>query len=1054
MNIKIISAGAGSGKTFRLTEELVEAIRGGVRADGIIATTFTNKAAAELKERVTIKLLEEGLIDEAHAFNNALIGTVHSIGVQLLRRFAFVAGVSPAVDILPDEEHQDIFNRSMVNALTEARMDTMEDLVAKFDLSDPFRPFDWRGDVRQVADQARINDFSKEDLQNSKRKSLEQLFQFLGQPAADGHLLEEKLLSEIKLTRNALKNNVADTTATTRKVIGQLDAIEKKYSISGRFVWKDWITLANLKPAKKSIDCMEGLVEAAQQVDHHPQLRSDLETFIGMVFDMAMDAIDAYAAYKKQRGLIDYSDMETHIRDLLKHPEVALVLQEEIDLLMVDEFQDTSPIQLDIFWKIAQLVKESVWVGDPKQAIYSFRGAEPALMDGIVAVTGGIKKENILPYSWRSRADLVYFTNAVFTKAFVDMPRDRVALVPKRTPEEDSVGMENALIHWVLHHEEKPKGVIKKEWVQMSMAFSLQEWLQGEHWFKPKNEVNPRYIRPGDVAILLRTNKEVQDMSRALNMAGLDSAVAGVGLVNTAEVTLVLACLRILLSHHDSLAVAEALKYGEDWSLEEILAHRHDFLASEGEGVWAEDIPIIEKLQDLRKLIPDMTITEVLDLVLERIQIRRIVKHWSGSSQRLDNIALLRGAAKQFEDLCRRTHRPSTPAGFVIYMDELAQNEQDKKSGGENPLAVNVLTYHKSKGLEWPMVICASLGANLRINPFGVKIVNESVEMDVHNLLANRWLRYWISPFGKKPEKSRFFEQLSQHAIYLSETRHAQEEEARLLYVGITRARDYLVLPYVRGQMGWLNRVATGDKDFDLLEDVPMKEWLKWEGQSLPLTYERYDYGTYFSSIEKKMSAVTITAPKESHQGHLPYFWDVNLERPKQAKVFKSGALVSFAEPLTMTDIENLPEAASALHAMTIGFRQNQPVHNQMMVERILGNYRLDLDAEEVLDYVTRLHLFLQEKMGAEPIHRRYLLEKKHQNRQVSLQIDFWQQANHQIHILQNHFPGVAKRTPAKQVEELSNFFSWVREIAPQGVDFERGWVHLSLTGMVGELTV
>ena len=117
-NIKIISAGAGSGKTYRLTEEMVALLKGGVRASGIIATTFTKKAAAELQERVRVKLLEQQLSKEADQLTNAMIGTVHGLGVQLLKRFAFEAGVSPQVDIIADEDHQLLFNQSLTTVLT------------------------------------------------------------------------------------------------------------------------------------------------------------------------------------------------------------------------------------------------------------------------------------------------------------------------------------------------------------------------------------------------------------------------------------------------------------------------------------------------------------------------------------------------------------------------------------------------------------------------------------------------------------------------------------------------------------------------------------------------------------------------------------------------------------------------------------------------------------------------------------------------------------------------------------------------------------------------
>ena len=132
MNLRIISAGAGSGKTYSLTQEMAKLLapQGGepaeVRASGSIATTFTNKAAAELKERVRIQLLEDGLTKEADELGNAMIGTVHAIGVQLLKRFAFEAGVSPEVDIIADTDQQTLFNQSLATVIPIELIQEME----------------------------------------------------------------------------------------------------------------------------------------------------------------------------------------------------------------------------------------------------------------------------------------------------------------------------------------------------------------------------------------------------------------------------------------------------------------------------------------------------------------------------------------------------------------------------------------------------------------------------------------------------------------------------------------------------------------------------------------------------------------------------------------------------------------------------------------------------------------------------------------------------------------------------------------------------------------
>ena len=183
MSIRIISAGAGSGKTYRLTAEMVKLLERGVRPSGIIATTFTRKAAAELQERVRIKLLENGMHNEAEELTNALIGTVHGLGVKLLQRFAYEAGVSPDIGIMADEDQQVMFNQSLAVVLTQERVQIMEDLCDKLGLHKRGH-YDWRKEVRQLAEIARTNNFSQGIIEESKIKSFDSFFEYLDEPVA------------------------------------------------------------------------------------------------------------------------------------------------------------------------------------------------------------------------------------------------------------------------------------------------------------------------------------------------------------------------------------------------------------------------------------------------------------------------------------------------------------------------------------------------------------------------------------------------------------------------------------------------------------------------------------------------------------------------------------------------------------------------------------------------------------------------------------------------------------------------------------------------------
>ncbi len=431
MNLRIISAGAGSGKTYRLTQEMTALLEKDVRASGIIATTFTNKAAAELQERVRISLLAKGQTAEADQLSNAMIGTVHGLGVRLLQRFAFEAGVSPQVDIIAEEDQQQLFNQSLATVLTESRVDQMEALSERLGLTQQAYS-DWRYVLKQLTEIIRSNNFSKEVITKSKINSVKTFLDLLGEPKPlTGESYEDRLNSLMKATISRLGHN-EDHTKKTQGALSTLKGMQRALENRGHLSWHEWAKISKLGVGAKSRDDAADLIEFAYHHYQHPGFHDDIRSFTYLLFDLAQSAIEEFDQYKKKRGLIDYTDMETLVNQLLDQPTIKEVLKAEIDLLMVDEFQDTSPIQLEIFLKLSRIARYSVWVGDPKQSIYGFRGADPELMQAIIQQQGGINPKDIQEFSWRSRELIVNTTNALFTKAFPDLPEEQVALKAKR----------------------------------------------------------------------------------------------------------------------------------------------------------------------------------------------------------------------------------------------------------------------------------------------------------------------------------------------------------------------------------------------------------------------------------------------------------------------------------------------------------------------------------------------------------------------------------------------------------------------------------------------
>ena len=889
MNLKIISAGAGSGKTYRLTQEMVSLLaNGNVRAGGIIATTFTNKAAAELQERVRVKLLEEGLSKEANDLTNALIGTVHGLGVKLLKRFAFEAGVSPEVDIIADEDQQFMFNQSLATVLTNERVGEMEILSDRLGLNKSvYNTTDWRKVLKELTEVARSNNFSDEIIEKSKRLSVDSFAEFLDEKTDRiQQAWNSQLMTELEAAISRLENN-GDTTKVTATGVKTLKETLSELKLRENLQWHQWVKLAKVSVGAKSRDDLTPLAEFASRHLANANFHQDIQTFIFSIFDISQKAIEEYSYYKKSRGLIDYTDMEVLVNQLLDNQLVRDSLKDEIDLLMVDEFQDTSPLQLEIFLKLSKLVKYSVWVGDPKQSIYGFRGAEPALMNAIIAQQGSLKKENILEYSWRSREDIVLASNAIFTKAFKEMPVEQVALKPKRCKKavtgtanksDEPSDLGKALVHWHFQYDgegRKPG----RGWLDNCIAEQVNTMLHRGPKILPKGKTEYRSIMPGDVAILCRSNKSCQDMADALHRAGLKAAISRAGLLNTAEAKLVLACLKFILNKYDSLSTAEIMILASAQSIDDVVKDRLAYLANTMEETisyrWGEQDPFISQLNQLRQQVVELSSAELLTLLLEEMELRRIIVSWGNNEQRLANVDVLIKWSFQYEENCNRLHTAASLGGFLLWLNDLENNNEDMQGAGENPLAVNILTYHKSKGLEYPVVICHSLDQPLRDDVWGLTIVPESTDVDLGNLLGNRWLRYWVNPYADQYRNTVLSERIDASSAKAPKRKAALDEEARLLYVGITRARDYLVLPTYHNQPSWLNRVYfEGKEDQFLLNPNADMSPLEWEDMPLAFDLEVRHFPADFGYGEVAEPIVSILTLPVGKEVHTPYNYD------------------------------------------------------------------------------------------------------------------------------------------------------------------------------------
>ena len=784
MSLTFISAGAGSGKTHTLMQTLSKVLSSGeVRPSGVIATTFTKKAATELRERVRQHLLADEKFVLANAMAQARIGTVNSVCGALLERFAFEAGMATQQQVLDEAQTSQLIREAIDAACTGAEVSNLSDLAHRLGIED------WTEDLKSLLAQVRSNDIAQAQLAAFAKANADDLLSHFPQP--NRVTLTQDLLDAIATAMPELQ--MARTTSTVKKTQEYVILLEgfERHLRNGTALWSQWVGFSKAAPEKGLLSLSEPLQMLALAYDSHPDLHADIRNYLVCMFDVCSNALGHYRQRKLGMGVVDFTDQESLLLRLLDHPTVASVLGEELDLLLVDEFQDTSPIQLALFLKLSRLARHTYWVGDLKQAIYGFRGSDTALMQSILQALpqlGGTKQ--ILSKSWRSRPALVNLVNEVFTHTFSGtLSAEEVALTPQR-PEQLN---DPALVTWVMEGKNVDE-------IALSLVSGIQQLLNSEKRIPEKDSEVLRPLQARDIAILCFSNEAVTRTASCLRQAGVSVATSQPGLLATPEVTLALACLRRLNDVSDTVATAEIISMVDSAEPEAWLADRLRYLnAGNKRNLWREEgddaHPAVLRIAQLRAELPLLAPLEALRRVMTACQLPQVVVGWrqdaSIAQTRLANLEALMAMAAQYEDICRGTRQAATISGLLLWL-----GEQSKEGADELAMpavdAVRVLTHHAAKGLEWPVVILTDLEREVRSRLWGIS-AQSTTAVNALDPLQNRFVRYWPWPFGKQSAGIPVKDRIDESDLAKTFEAAANAEAQRLLYVSMTRPRETLI---------------------------------------------------------------------------------------------------------------------------------------------------------------------------------------------------------------------------------------------------------------------
>lgn len=836
MNLKMVSASAGSGKTTHLSRSIAEAVRQDVAPERIMATTFTRQAAQELAHRVRQKLIAEGMVREAEAVYAGLIGTINSTVGELLTELCWEAGLSPHMDVIDPSDGAMLMaaalaeNAELATPAYSAAMERMNLTAQEGRI------------VKNIVDAVRANAISPSALRDHARRSKETLLQYFPLPLSkdEAQSLEEALRGAIGVVIRATKERTV--TKKGEELVSLLQTVQSRWRMRGYLEWDTWVKLSKADLGAKNRDLAELLSQPSRAVMQHPQLRADIETVIDGVFGLAERTLESYRRMKQERGLVDFVDQEALTYDLLQQDAVKSRVRNRVQALWVDEFQDSSPLELALLQKLAELAERTTWVGDPKQSIYGFRGTDPELMNWAARELAKDRYE-ILDTSYRSREPLVSLVNDIFQNVFwaQSIGPERVIL---KAHESSVLEMVPPLELW---HLEAKSWEVETQAIAAGVRGLLDN--PDTHPVRAKDG-GTRPLQGGDIAILCKTNGQCREVATALNAQGIGASVGRIGLLDTPEVGYALAALRYLWSKDDTLALAELVHLGQSdgmapgrW-LDEWLKEPNNFIGRSDSRIRAIEMG--------RQDASQLTVLEALDRALVASDAYSLVRGWSEPDVRQGNLEQLRVLAAQFQERATGHLRLAPTIGeFLSFLEDIqatGDDEMDSQARSHDADAVNVLTYHKAKGLEWPLVMMTFTDPT-EASPFAVEVMSPRTR-SVSRPLDGRWVRYWPWPFGlQRKGVALDVEEDIQRVGRMNEA-----ERVRLAYVAMTRARDYLV---------WACRQGKMPKLFASLVDAEGVEAIGWPSYGEPVRTGGRNHPT----VHQTIGPSDITEPTEVRVG-------------------------------------------------------------------------------------------------------------------------------------------------------------------------------------------
>ena len=830
----LVSAAAGSGKTAVVVQRIIELIckEDGIDIDKLLVVTFTNAAAAEMKDKIYKEIMSRiekeptnpHLKRQLLLLSNAHIQTMHSFCLDVIKNNIHRLDI-PVQFRIADETECSILQQKCLSELIEDSYEANDesflmladtygygrddskiaDLILKcyhftITLSDPQKYFDLcLRQSRQVEQDFSSTIFASLIIERIKEtfSDHEKNYQF----ALEEMTLRPDLLPYEELFREELGfiqtvKNISDFCELQFRM--ETFQFAPLTTVKGVKRGTDNTMIKEIRQQFKD-DFAKVLPLIANSVESEQKDAATVTEFIGTLIELTKDFTRRYQLAKLKKSLIDFSDFEHYALQILSDEngnpsETADSYREIFYEILIDEYQDTNDIQDHLFQLISRNGENLFLVGDVKQSIYGFRHAKPQIfIEKQETYQDETHEVILLSNNFRSRTEVVDAVNSVFIKTMTpqtgktDYQKEAlVQTAPYPNNEESDYSTEILLIDKAQKFEIPDEDAEDFNQEALLIANRIHKLVNEDkiNVYDLKSQTL-RKANYGDIVILVRSMKE---FSRTLYETLTDYAIPvdadfSEDLFSAVEIKVLVSVLEAIDNPYNDLSLLSLLKSPLfHWTEDQIFTVRNlkikePFICSLQADPGEASRSVLYFLEEIKKIAYTKKISELIEILYSKYHWKDLFCVYKNPQQRMENLDLFYQLALQYDQ-----NQTAGLKGFLNFLTNCMKSPKNIPAFRQRPPknAVQIITMHKSKGLEYPIVFLAGLGRNFSRDDSKLPVVFHK-EYGIAADYIDRKHRFSYPTLAKK-------------ALLVALKNEAFSEELRTLYVAMTRAKEKLIL--------------------------------------------------------------------------------------------------------------------------------------------------------------------------------------------------------------------------------------------------------------------